>query len=492
MDVTQEPQWEHVSWRSESPNAYTRPLLGSELLADQGSVLEDGYGEGCIGLTFTSTLPDAKVHERLRVAMAHLRFKCPLIAASLERGIHDSQLRSWVYVPVKDMRDLQNWLDEVTVVVPEQTDPTSFMESLSLQRLPYILKDGGQLILRCYLVQSGNAPDRYTIIFHGVHSIIDAKPTLDAFSLIFKSLANPGYFPGLGWGQEWKQLPVGPITATGGPREGWDTAGVSLFAKLGAAYENPTPSHSLLCKRIDIAVPGKSVKAEISFSDVETRRITSVLKEHGFSVTHLIEAAHALAIFQLNPVSIVDAETAHVSYLRNVISLAKFFAPQYSGKINFVSAFVLIPVSFHWKDVAAAVDDKARLLAAMQLDKAQYEEYLANPCLPHLMAQQMQLAPPRERMFIGNPLAPILTNPGVIEDRVAPEWFDPSEPGKPPLFKIQDFHIHHRLTAPAPMGHAWTMNGRLHVQLVATDNWEKAELQAGLDEMKRQILLLVE
>ncbi|OCH85711.1 hypothetical protein OBBRIDRAFT_287727 [Obba rivulosa] len=488
----QESQWERIGWHSEDPNAYTRPLLGSELLADQASILEDGFGEGCIGLTFTSTLSDAKIQARLRIAMAHLRYHCPLIAASLEQGIHDPQLRSWVYVPVKDMRDLQDWLDESVVVVPEPIEPSSFVEKMGLQRMPYIRKDGKQLILRCYLIRPGSEPDAFCIFFHGVHSIMDAKPTLDAFSLLFDSLSNPGHFAGLDWGQEWKQLPVGPVTVTGGPRDGWDTAGASLFAKLASTYGNPTPSHSLQCKRLDISVPGRSVKAELSFSDIETSRIIHVLKTHGYSVTHLTEAAYAMAIFKLNPVVPSDAAAAHVTFQRNVISLSKYFVPQYTEKCHFVSAFVLVPVSFYWRDIADAEDDKARLLVAMRADKAQYDEYLANPCLPHLMAQQMELAPPRERMVIGNPLAPILTNPGIIENRIASEWSDTSDPGEPALFRVQDFHIHHRLTAPAPMGHTWTMHGRLHIQLVATDNWEQAELQTCLDEIRRQILLLID
>lgn len=63
---------------------------------------------------------------------------------------------------------------------------------------------------------------------------MDGVPTLNAFALIFQWITNNTIEPAenLPWGTEWLNLPLGPVNATGGPRQDWDIAGVDLLKQL--------------------------------------------------------------------------------------------------------------------------------------------------------------------------------------------------------------------------------------------------------------------
>ena len=52
----------------------------------------------------------------------------------------------------------------------------------------------------------------------------------------------------------------------------------------------------------------------MTFTEEETTKMTETLKRLGFTFTHLMDAATALATFELNPVSEDAAEKAHVAY----------------------------------------------------------------------------------------------------------------------------------------------------------------------------------
>lgn len=91
-----------------------------------------------------------------------------------------------------------------------------------------------------------------------------------------------------------------------------------------------------------------------------------------------------------------------------------------------------------------------RLLAVMALLRAQYDEYLANPHLPHLFPAQMRLAPPRVLVITSNPHATVITNLGVIEHSLASTWYLDGDATKHPLFEISALPFGHRMTMPSP------------------------------------------
>ena len=69
--------------------------------------------------------------------------------------------------------------------------------------------------------------------------------------------------------------------------------------------------------------------------------------------------------------------------------------PLHNSKGHFVSRFVFASVTIPLAPLSTIDDDKERLILAMQSVKEQYIDYLSNPCTPHILAEQMRLAPLR-------------------------------------------------------------------------------------------------
>lgn len=115
-------------------------------------------------------------------------------------------------------------------------DSDDFMAPINLRRLPYVLSDGTKQFVHCFLVQSPAAQDIFSIFLHGPHSIMNARPTINAFSLLMThmSVSAPPLLTILEWGTEWRNLPAGPVTATGGPCPNWEGEAVPVLAKMGA------------------------------------------------------------------------------------------------------------------------------------------------------------------------------------------------------------------------------------------------------------------
>ncbi|OCH88432.1 hypothetical protein OBBRIDRAFT_780167 [Obba rivulosa] len=450
-DSRHEASWEQLLWGSPTECVYTRPLLGSELLVDQLSVFEDGLADCCMGFKLTTSLSRDEFHSRVLDAMARLRFVCPVIASSIERGVHDPQLRSWVYVPVKDAKDLQEWLEQVVIVLDEIIDPESFVTRMSQNTLPYLLSNGRKQVFRCYIFKPTDAPNSFAIYFHGVHAIMDAKPTLNAFSLLFQWVANPEPHDimELEWGSEWTNLPAGPIAATGGPRPSWDTDGQSLLAKVMGLLMDPVPSHSLQCQRSVANIKGKPFRLHTTFSEADTANIMHALKAAKFSPTHLLDAVTALAIFALKPVSDADIAQSHVTHPVGIISLSRWFVPSINTRAQFISSMVLVPIQLRWMDLYAIEDEKMRLMEAMRLVKAQYDDYLANPHIPHLTAELMRIAAPREPQPSTNACVTTPTNLGVVEQTIPTEWHSGGDTNEPVL-SLQDLSFGHRTTNTHP------------------------------------------
>ena len=74
---------------------------------------------------------------------------------------------------------------------------------------------------------------------------MDARPTLRGLDYILEVIANPpaDRLEDLNWAEEWTRLPVGPVTATGGPRDDWDAKGVDLLQESIRVRMNPVVSH---------------------------------------------------------------------------------------------------------------------------------------------------------------------------------------------------------------------------------------------------------
>ncbi|KAI0041518.1 hypothetical protein FA95DRAFT_691001 [Auriscalpium vulgare] len=494
--VANEPSWTVLVDRPET--TYSRPLLGSELLCDQFAQFYDGLAEPVMGVTFTSMLPHDELEARTRKAFARLRFVSPVIAATLE-NVHDTHLRSFVYTATSDVSGIQLWARESLIVRHEAMDVEAFIASINQTKLPYVLSDGTQQILRAYLylgpAEGGN---KHAIFFHGSHTLMDARPTFAALSLLLEFMSDDALGPleEWEWGSEWKALPAGPVTATGGPKEDYEGAGLALKNRAVETMTSKLASHSLDPQRQEAQVAGRPVRVRVIVPADTSSKLLKAAKGLGYTVTHLFEAAQALAIFAINPPSDEDKPEAHITWPQSIISLSKWQVPPHNTKAHFVGTLTLVPTKVRYVDVLWSESPKGRLLALMQHARAQYDFYLKNPHLPHFTAAMVTLNPPREPGISRNPFATTITNLGVVEQTIPTEWHIRGVTGTPgdgvPAITVQEMAFGHRLTQPNPLTHIWTMHSQMYVQVEASDHWDKDYLQKYVEEIVRQAELLVE
>ena len=141
----------------------------------------------------------------------------------------------WVYTPSADR---EAWLN-LAFAVEERgpsLNPSEFVRRISLKRLPYVDENGTAILFRAYLLTTSRDGDdkskEYGLYFHGSHAIIDARPALYTLNLMCEWISGEGMDVRIKPSEEWKNLPVDPITATGGSSEEWDTAGTRLLREF--------------------------------------------------------------------------------------------------------------------------------------------------------------------------------------------------------------------------------------------------------------------
>ena len=78
----------------------------------------------------------------------------------------------------------------------------------------------------------------------------------------------------------------------------------------------------------------------------------------------------------------------------------------------------------------------------MRLAKQHYDGWLANPCLPHLLAVLAPHVAPTVAVTKDKPggtYTPIMSNVGRVEDYVAPVW--PEGSGEGAVIRVEDMHL---------------------------------------------------
>ncbi|KAI9000556.1 hypothetical protein BD414DRAFT_472003 [Trametes punicea] len=496
---TSEPTWEKHTLPSEGPNgktAYTRPLLGSEMIWDQLHNLVDGLPEVCMGITFSTTFSGEELLARAKDAVIRWRFVCPIVAASAEFGVHHPKLRSWIYTPLANHDEARRWAEETVVMLDEVVDPSSFIQRMNATRLPYTLSDGTAQHVRVYIFRPSSLVNVFALFHHGPHSLLDAKPNMQAFAVLLDFMSSPQVpaLADLKWGTEHQNLPPGPIAATGGRRKEWDTVGMALFAKAGEMLANPTPGHHLTRRPNADVGTGRVQRALVELTVAETTSISQALKRGRYGWGHLVEAATALALYNLKPVPEEQRESAHVTFNGSMISLHGKMSPPYNeSKTHLVSSIAMVPVRISLAGLAD-LTPKERMFAALAQSKAHYDEYLANPCILQFSAEHMRIDPLLDVDAFGRPASGVVTNLGMVKQYLPTAWPRPGGDGGssgPPVFRVDRLHFGHRLIPELPNVHVWSMNSRFSVQLQAADVWEEATPQEYLNEIIRQMLLIV-
>ncbi|KAI1783780.1 hypothetical protein LXA43DRAFT_1067335 [Ganoderma leucocontextum] len=485
-----EPGWE------QSPGgtgAYTRPLLGSEIWTDQGMRLSDGLSQFAIGIQFTTTIHERDIEARVREAVVRLRFECPLVAATIERGLHHPEFGSWLYAPLANVEAARNWADKTVYYLPDPVDPSSFLQStVEKHKIPYVLADGSEQFLRVYLTCPNSTLNAYFLALHASHSILDAKPGLNALSLLLQWMTTPHLesIADLAWGTEHKNLPPGPITMTGGPRKDWSTNGTALVEKFNAAFADQTPSHGLDCDTSRDRNPEKPHRLLIKFTAAESAKIMQTLKALGFTFSELIDAATIVAAFEQNPVPADKADTAHHRDHRPPPAHRR--PPQAHRLLHRLHTLPhrLRPALPARRQGAPARGDAP--------GKGAVRRVAREPMPPAPIAELApQIAPTKADHKTPGPgtYAPTMTNVGRVENYVAPLWPRDLRPGEAPVIRMDDMHIACRMGSvwftPCMTVHTWSMQGRLSVLLQAADVWDKDVLQDFISGIAKQISFIV-
>ncbi|KAG1747111.1 uncharacterized protein EDB91DRAFT_68611 [Suillus paluster] len=426
---------------------YTRPLLGSELFDDRTSVLLDGMTDACVGFTFRSLYTADEVKQRARNAFGRLRFACPIIAASMVGDVSGPMPRSWVYAPVQSLSELTHWMNNAfcTVQRGDDLDVNAFVEDISQRRLPYELQNASPLWFRCYLLL-GNR-NRYGLYFHGPHAIMDGGPTLNAFALMFQWMTNDTIEPAekLPWGTEWYNLPLGPVGATGGPREDWDIAGVELLKQLSdseAVRTVPLDTHPSWISQSAI---GKTCRLERVFDPALTRRLVNKARIVDCTMSHLFEAAHCMVLLSRNqlPQSMWDAY--HFSANSSAASLIPHLRLPYDTKTHFISSRTHLPVQVPMAEISSIVLPSRQLLRIAQALEQRCARFATHPCIPHVQAARAYQpdALSERPAFVSS-----VNNVGPIERRLSLLWKGGHDPE--PVIELESVLFSVRLTSLAP------------------------------------------
>ena len=117
--------------------------------------------------------------------------------------------------------------------------------------------------------------------------------------------------------------------------------------------------------------------------------------------------------------------------------------PPHNGISHFVAGLSLIPLRVYYKDIPSDASMKSKLLKAMEIVKKQYDHYISNPNLPHLLPVQLALYPPRQpRAF--DPYSSLMTNLGSVESFVKSKW-EAGNTDNSPVIEVLDMAFGHRL-----------------------------------------------
>ncbi|EIW78703.1 hypothetical protein CONPUDRAFT_108693 [Coniophora puteana RWD-64-598 SS2] len=239
---------------------------------------------------------------------------------------------------------------------------------------------------------------------------MDAKPTMRLLNFILLHVAVPSAGPAIGvWGDEWRNLPVGTMTVTGGTRDDWDTRGMALQKEI----------------------------ADIRASTVASDDAIS------FSVTYLFDAAIALSISKaVQSSSTSIPEDTYVTIDPALIGQDRFRTPQYNNVGQLATGVCWVPIKIPIKVGEEKNAERDQLIHMLTAIQEQYSHFVSNPNLPHLNAAETGGMNPEALLrVVGENKKPTSTNIGRVEDVIKAD---------PKLVKPLSLAIGHRITWKQP------------------------------------------
>ena len=330
--------FDNLRWHEHEPGVWTRGLWGNEVFQERRADAT-GRSEDMITSTLLE-LPPAydmrKFIDVFRLTCANVRFNSPLIATAVRRGISRPELMpNIVYVIPKSYADVEEWLQQYLQVEQPSTDEeraqSITQRILALRRrLSNENLDVARRARNLYLVLSGR-PEEHAMV--GVVSYC-AHATSDAFSEAkmldhqlqrIAQIEQAGVWPlppshelhpsNLPWGQEVKNLPLTVHELFDVPVDACN------FDEARAAAARLLAGYSLRLDKGREHGLGKAPTSQtrIQLTEEETAAVHAAARAHGWSVTHVVDAARHLAYMHMRREYIESdkpkLETLHVDFL---------------------------------------------------------------------------------------------------------------------------------------------------------------------------------
>ncbi|CAE7157060.1 unnamed protein product [Rhizoctonia solani] len=460
---------------------YTRPMVAGERTLDQVHQLTNGHDQFAFGATFRTNLPLSTIEERLLNALVRLRYYSPIIAAQPEAGVHDHELRSWVYAPISDPGAATAWARKSLVVkspTKSSQDPEIHICEIVDEPLP------PNEIFKVYLIgpyQDG----QFTLVTYKSHALAEGQAATDLLAMLLDWVINP-VVEDLIWGQEWQNLLPGTVVALGGEKPGWDEESQAILAENARNFLFEKPAHALRPQRESITKLGKIVRVHRQLDESITSRLVKAAKSEGVSITQLFESANAIATYIIEPLPTEEWVESHIRYFPSIVSTRHLLQPPYNkresiGNLN--TAFTqILPATLHLDKLTT----RERVLAVARAIKENYRAFMSSPHHPLILAAECKLYPLRGPLGVDiNECTGEIIGMGVLDNKLPLNWRSPDNQD---TIQISDVHLALRQCNKRPMVHVWTLKGKLRLQVQASDVWDEAYLGRFLDEVIKSAL----
>ncbi|KAG8755725.1 hypothetical protein FRC11_005842 [Ceratobasidium sp. 423] len=266
-------------------------MVAGERTLDQVHQLMNGHDQFAFGATFWTNLSLNIIEKRLLDALVRLRYYSPIVAARPQAGIHDHELRSWVYAPLPDSNAATAWARKSLIIrtpTKELPDPETNLCDIVHRPLP------PNEIFEVYVIgpyQDG----QFTLITYKSHALAESQAAIDLLATLLDWILDPVGVD-LIWGEEWRNL-LPEVLA--------ENLRTLTFEK---------PSHALRPQRESITKLGDIVRVHRQLDKTTTSRLIKAAKSENISITQLFEAANAVATYAIEPLPPKELAESHIRY----------------------------------------------------------------------------------------------------------------------------------------------------------------------------------
>ncbi|KAG9099659.1 hypothetical protein FS749_000721 [Ceratobasidium sp. UAMH 11750] len=462
---------------------YVRQMIGSESILDQIHQLQNGHNQFAFGVTFYGELSQAELEARLVRALVRLRYSSPLLSAVPTQNIHDPELRSWVYRPVQSIQQAEGWVNSVLRINASAMRSNPEVELRNLVERPL----GPGDIFEVHLV-GPYANEGYTLFVYTSHALVEGQAMAALIRQLLSWMTEKDLKVEEVLQQEEAQvrnLHPGAVLSFGGLPERWNEESPAFLKQFELLAGIEKSAHSLKPQRTEITKIGKIVRAQRSLDEQSTARLLKAIKANGVTVTQVLEAAHVVATYALEPLSPSDMAKSHASIFPALVSTRHLRVPPYDrpdefGNLNtgFTLVFPTELVNF-----PPRTDLRTQILALARHSRAQYRTFLSSPYIPFVFPAQAEAHPMRAPLGEDpNKYAGEITGLGILDTKIGINWHDGQPKGRPVIEAI-DVHLGLRQCNKRTIVHSWTIRRQLKLQVQASDIWDVEYLERFLDEI---------